>query len=77
MALGRSIPRTAYAPDSVWAYPLVTVFAPDKATADAIAGPGRLDGVAFFYAAMDSVEAQQRLGIFGRPDLAAKVERGD
>jgi hypothetical protein len=61
----------------VFMYPLIAVFAPDKAAADIIAGEGRLDGRAYNELAIDSAEAQNRLGIWGRPELAAKIQRGD
>jgi hypothetical protein len=62
-----------------FSYPLITVFAPDKATADIIAGSwhSRRAQLAYCELAMDSAEAQNRLGIFGRPDLAAQMRRGD
>jgi hypothetical protein len=65
----------------LFTYPLATVFARTKEEADAIAGPGicvkTYDQAAFCDLAFDSTLAQIRLGIFGRPDLADKVMRGD
>lgn len=61
----------------IWFYPLVTVFAKSKAEADIIAGPDRLDGTLYFLTAMDSTDAAGRLGLWARPDLAAKMMRGD
>lgn len=61
----------------VFSYPLVTVFAADQAAADAIAGPDARNGGAYLATAMDSAEASNRLGTWGRPDLAAQILRGD
>jgi hypothetical protein len=65
----------------VFQYPMVTVFAATKAEADEIAGPEHrvmtYDQVAYCEAMLDSAEASSRLGIWGRPDLAAVMMRGD
>lgn len=66
---------------SVFGLPLVSVFAATRAEADEIAGPenaaATYDQASYVYACIDSAEAANRLGVFGRPDLAAKMERGD
>jgi hypothetical protein len=61
----------------VFTYPLVTVFAASKAEADQVAGPEALNGGAYLAVAMDSAEASNRLGLWGRPDLAAAIRRGE
>jgi hypothetical protein len=61
----------------VFAYPLVTVFAANKTAADLIAGPDALDGWLYARVAIDSALASSRLGIWGRPDLAEQMLRGD
>jgi hypothetical protein len=65
----------------VFTYPLATVFAATRAEADEIAVPEirveTYDQRSFCDLALDSTEAQIRLGIFGRPDLRDAVMRGD
>lgn len=65
----------------VFAYPMVTVFAATGAEADEIAGPEHrvetYDQAALCHLLIDSAQAQIRLGIFGRPDLADAVMHGD
>ncbi len=65
----------------VFQFPMVTVFASTKAEADEIAGPEHhvmtYDQVAYCELMIDSAQAQNRLGIFGRPDLQDAVMRGD
>jgi hypothetical protein len=76
------IPRDGYwrTAGQVFQYPMVTVFAATKAEADVIAGPehrvGTYDQLALSHLALDSAEASSRLGIWGRPDLAAAMMRG-
>jgi hypothetical protein len=62
---------------SLFSFPRVTVFASSKAEADEIAGPDAHDGVLAVDTGLDSAEASSRLGIWGRPDLDAKMRRGD
>lgn len=65
----------------VFTYPMVTVFARTAAEADEIAGPehrvATYDNIAAVHLALDSAEAQHRLGVFG--DVAAQdaMMRGD
>jgi hypothetical protein len=58
-------------------YPLMAVWAGSKLEADNIAQPTENDGLAKAFLALDSAEAQMRLGVFGEPGLRAKMERGD
>lgn len=67
----------AYRPHPVWSYPLVSVFAPDKATADQIAGPGRLDTDAHLTTLLDATAAKLRLGVHRNPAALAAMDRGD
>jgi hypothetical protein len=77
------IPRNGYwrTAGQVFTYPLATVFAATRAEADEIAGFDNCvetyDQAAFCHLALDSAEASNRLGIWGRPDLAAVMMRGD
>jgi len=63
----------------LFTYPLVCVSAPNRTEADQIAGP---ENVYWSYtelqaATLDSITAQSKLGIFGRPDLLLEMMRGD
>lgn len=62
---------------NLYSYPLMDVWAPSKLDADNVAQPTDEDGLAQAYLALDSAEAQIRLGVFGEPELRAKMERGD
>ena len=78
-----SIPHDGYwqVAGQVFQYPMVTVFARDKAEADKIAGPEHMvatyDQLAYVYLALDCAEAIHRLGMWGRPDLVTQMEKGD
>jgi len=61
----------------VFSFPMVTVFAANAKAARAIAGEVRDDEKTQLEAAMDSAIALSRLGLWGRPDLAAAMMRGD
>jgi hypothetical protein len=62
---------------SAWFYPLVTVLAPDREAADALAGPDPA-AIVSFAVAMDSIAAQCRLGLFGGSRAQFnKMLRGD
>lgn len=61
----------------VFMFLLMAVFAPDMERARAIAQPGECDGLSYGFLAIDSAEAQMRLGVFADPAACAAMERGD
>lgn len=69
----------AYRPNGgqLFAYPLMAVWAHNHLEADNIAQPTDDDGLTQALLALDSAEAQVRLGVFAEPALRAQMERGD
>lgn len=73
----------------IFMYPLGAILSTDKPTADGLAVRWGMDEqdsdgkwnnqaiAAQVVLALDSIDAQQRLGIFGDPAARARVERGD